>query len=60
MGAQESRSQRLLAGTASLFGMVEIRAIALPILVILWRVRRTIIQPMGVLPQMADNISNGS
>ncbi len=51
--------RNLLAGTVSLFGMVEILAIALSILVILWFVRRTIIQPVGVLTQMADNISKG-
>jgi methyl-accepting chemotaxis protein len=51
--------RNILAGSVSLFGIVEISAIALSILLILWFVRRTIIRPVHELTEMANSISRG-
>lgn len=51
--------RNILTGAVSVFGLIEIAAIVLSVLVILWFVRRQIIAPVSELTLVAEKISKG-
>jgi len=51
--------RNILTGAVSIFGIIEIGAIILSVLLILWFVRRQIIIPVGELTAVAEKISKG-
>jgi len=51
--------RRLLGGSVSVFGAAELGAIVLSILLILWFIRRSIINPVRELTRVAELISRG-
>lgn len=51
--------RNVLSGAVSVFGLIEVIAIALSVLGILWFVRRKVIRPVHQLTQVANQISRG-